>query len=117
MPECGSFIFLYIPFAAVTFVNLDYHIHNSLKKKTKHLLRNIWPGIKMFPFQIDEENKNYATLISELDNILQKGRNLGLFDTHIYLLWAHILHGNSRSNPVLVVVKAVIENSQAKNKG
>lgn len=40
----------------------------------------------MFPFQIDEENKNYTTLISELDNILQKGKKLGLFDTHIYLL-------------------------------
>lgn len=39
----------------------------------------------MFPFQIDEENKNYATLISELDNIPQKGKTLGLFDTHIYL--------------------------------
>ena len=66
----------------------------------------------MFPFQIDEENKNYATRISELDNIPQKGKTLGLFDTRIYLLWAHALQGKSRSNPVLVIVEVVTENIQ-----
>lgn len=34
MPECGSFIFFYILFAAVTLVNLDYLIHNSFKITT-----------------------------------------------------------------------------------
>ncbi|NWX05074.1 CAH4 anhydrase, partial [Caloenas nicobarica] len=31
-------------------------------------------AIKMFPFQAEEENRNYATLISELENIKYKGQ-------------------------------------------
>lgn len=32
--------------------------------------------MKTFPFQADEENKNYATLLSELENIKYKGKSL-----------------------------------------
>lgn len=51
------------------------------------MLRNVWFGIRIFPFQIEEENRNYATLISELENIKYKGKTLALVKTqHILIL-------------------------------
>lgn len=53
----------------------------------KQLLRNQSLGIKTFLFQIEEENRNYATLIKQLENVKYKGMTPVLVKTHhIFIL-------------------------------
>uniref|UniRef100_A0A8C6ZLK9 Carbonic anhydrase 4 n=1 Tax=Nothoprocta perdicaria TaxID=30464 RepID=A0A8C6ZLK9_NOTPE len=57
------------------------------EKTAMELLGNACFGINIFPFQVGDENKKYAPLINELDNIKYKGKTFRLLKKQrIYIL-------------------------------
>lgn len=74
LPALSSSTLFYI-LLAVIFPCGPFLFYSPLIK-SNHLQRNTRCGMKVFPFQGDNENKNYASLLSKLESIQYKGETL-----------------------------------------